>query len=217
MNEIFEFITRAGLDPSLFIWEKVPSIKTSNLIVPSLIHVPNRYYFIFDMKEEKHFCEYSPGTDIQVARDFPGSWVHQKNNCIIWIDNIIREVEAPDLWGALTSPIELVSGIDTILSDNVPFNFSEKEKIKGNLIEIFEYIKSTGLANEQNIRIIEDRIGYLQEASERLGRKDWIGLAVGVIMNIVVAAAFSPERTQEVFRFAGRILSWLIHQPPAIP
>jgi hypothetical protein len=49
----------------------------------------------------------------------------------------------------------------------------------------------------------------MQKASERMGRKDWMNLALGTLSSIIVTAAFPADVAKALFRAAGDALTWL--------
>jgi hypothetical protein len=61
--------------------------------------------------------------------------------------------------------------------------------------------------------LLESRLNYLVEASERVGRKDWINLLISVLVGIVISAALPPETTRELFHLAGIVLRQIINMP----
>jgi hypothetical protein len=108
-NQVLQAIQAKELDGSEFERGQRESLfQQSGLIVSVLIHRPSGYYYLFDFRDGKHFAEYSPGPDSPVRRENPGGWGSQISYVRQWLDHLKREVEAPDLWAALSQEKALV-------------------------------------------------------------------------------------------------------------
>jgi hypothetical protein len=68
-------------------------------------------------------------------------------------------------------------------------------------------------AHKLDPELVESRLNYLIESSERVGRKDWLNLLISVLVSIVISAALPPEATRELFRFVGTVLRQIINMP----
>jgi len=120
-----------------------------------------------------------------------------------------REIDAPDLWNSISQGTDL---IDSAASDtpNTPFTPDEKKYILSGLNEIKQYFLT---AHKLDSELVEGRINYLIEASERLGRKDWKNLLLATLISIIVSAAFPPEMVRELFIFVGTVLRQILETP----
>ncbi|MBT0651903.1 hypothetical protein [Geomobilimonas luticola] len=217
-NEVFLLIQGADLEPAAFQWETVNSLHESRLSVPRLVYVPSGDYFHFDLVKGKHWCQYSPGEDVLVESQYPGSWDYQlsyfSNN---WLRNLKRELETPDMWTAIAGESALLLGTVVVEDEtNSLFSPSEREHISRSLNEIRAYIESTHLVSEARVGFVEERLQYLEEAASRMGRKDWFNLAYGALINIVVGAALAPEAAKDLLRLAGTALAWVLGGQPAL-
>ena len=56
---------------------------------------------------------------------------------------------------------------------------------------------------------ISRKLDELADAANRLGRKDWINFAMGMLANIVISAALEPDGAKFLFKTAGHALEWL--------
>lgn len=120
--------------------------------------------------------------------------------------NVQREYLEPDMWELSASDKKLVAGdIDDI--DNSFFSVDEKSQIERcRKIGTIEYPKSDKTHSPDQIAFIDSRLKHLEDAANRLGRKDWITLAMGTLANIVVGVALAPEAVRELLR--PQALSW---------
>lgn len=218
-NDIFIAIQETDLQPSTFLWETVPSLHEGNVAVPRLIHEPSGGYYHFDLISNRHWCQYSPGNEILIESQYPGDWGNQliyfTNS---WLQYLKREFETPDLWTTIAGERAFMLGTtDVRNTTNSLFSNTEREHLSRSLNEIRAYIKTTHLVPDDRITYVEERLQYLEEAAGRMGRKDWINLAYGALINIIVGAALAPSAAKDLLRLAGSALAWLLGELPVLP
>jgi len=188
------------------------------LRVPRLVHVPSGGWFLFDLRAGNHSCRFSPGGETLVEEQYPGDWTNQFHYVRQWLRHLKREVEAPDLWAAISRETALVLGAG-VAGDaaNTPFSSSERQRISASLGEIREYLVATQQVSGARLAFVEERLRYLEDASGRMGRKDWINVVAGALINIVVGAALAPEAAKDLLRLAGSALAWVLGGTPILP
>jgi hypothetical protein len=94
-------------------------------------------------------------------------------------------------------------------SENSPFTSIELTKIKASITEIERSIRARSDVSPEKVDFIARKLDYMQQASERMGRKDWINLALGTLSSAVAAAALPPDAARALFMAADAALSWL--------
>ncbi len=216
-NAIFDILRGLEFEPTDFVWETRDSIQTPGLKVSSLVHKPTGYYYVFDFHENKHWTMHSPGSDQLVEQQYPGSWDYQQKYVRTWLENLKQEVEAPNLWGALSQETKLVEAASATNTDNTPFTTEEQQYISQQLQEIETYLITTQALNDEQAEFVRRRLNYLDGAAKRSGRVDWVNTMVGVIFSIIISAAFAPEQARELFRFVTTAFRGLLNQLPALP
>ncbi len=89
------------------------------------------------------------------------------------------------------------------------------------LREMGERIKGAYPLSAEQVRILDARINYLVDAVSRLGRRDWLGVFVGVVAGYVLTAGLPPESARSMFwtfmallRVTGHLLG---HGLPELP
>lgn len=215
-NEALELLTHEGLDPKEFLWEERQSGKTLNLQVSALIHRPTGFYFVFDFHKGQHYTVRSPGETSAFDTQFPGSWVYQRGYLIEWINSVKREYEALDLWAAVTSERQFfVAAAES--QEGGPFDVQEQEFIRTRVNEIREYLVSTHSLNEHHQEYVERQLDYLVAAAKRQPRRDWLHLAIGVLVSIVIQLGLSSSAASEFFRFASNAFSELFGGTKLLP
>lgn len=199
-NEIFEVIQQSGLNPSDFKWVGIISKFPPNTKVSKLIHQPTEHYFIFDLKNNKHWAEYSPGKETWTETQYPGSWEFQKSYVMGWLDCLKKE-SMPDLWEAISK--ENILDESRFSDNDSPFNPEEKEQISKRLYEIERHLISTQNLSEEHEEVVRARLNYLEESSKRQNRRDWLHTMIGVFFTIIVGIGMSSSAANELFNFAS--------------
>ncbi len=219
-NQLFLITKEAGLDPAEFVWSEVYSKWSDTDVedVAQVTHEPSGFYFIFDRVAHGELPRYFPSGNAakEWQCDEVSIWDEVANEFKEWIEVVSREHIEPDLWLLSRSDKKLVAEkIDDL--ENTKFQPDEIQRISGAITEVREFLFSSSTYSEAQRKFIETRLQHLQDASNRLGRKDWITLAMGTLANIVVGAAFAPETARELLRTAGALLGWVVGSVHLIP
>jgi hypothetical protein len=83
--------------------------------------------------------------------------------------------------------------------ENTPFTPAERAEIINQLRAIRDSVrKNYGLSAAQ-LAAIDNRLAEAEEASKRLGRKDWKSLFYGVVFGLIVNDAIPPDVAQHIF------------------
>ena len=142
-----------------------------------------------------------------------------ENDIPAWVEDIRRDNEIPDLWSnALHGENFFTSNRYDDLG-NMPFNVQEQAQIGKQLQEIKDYIKATcSLSNEQ-VTKIESTFKEAEEASRRIGRKDWILLFYGAVFSLIITNLLSPQAAEHIFMMALHGIGHLFGfgAPPQLP
>lgn len=215
-NEVFQTIQDAGFVPSDFEWEKVkPRYRSRYTSTPLLRYRPASFYFSIARGELGHnqdgfIVEFSPGEETQLESNTSGVWQNVVWDVTRWLGNVRREIEIPDLWEKLSIDNELVQRINADSSDNLPFTQSELLQVRKSLEEIKTYLIQANVLSEDQRKLIDARFSYMEAASTRMGRKDWINIVVSNLLSIVITLSLSGDSTRDLFRFAGQIVRQLL-------
>jgi hypothetical protein len=215
-NSVLEEIIGIELTPNEFNWEDVPGFMNwadlGKGIVSKLSH-RSGYYYIFDNRAHQVYSRWSPDFEKLVSGDVNHEkWNTQLENVKRWLRYLKREIESPNFWGAISQESEIINA--TSSNDlNSYFTKAERAYIFSGIEEIKQYLLT---AHRLDSELVESRLNYLAEASERVGRKDWINLLLSVLVGIVVSAALPPETTREIFRFVGQVLHNVLIQTPLL-
>jgi hypothetical protein len=136
-----------------------------------------------------------------------------------WATEIKREYVDGDLWEVARQRKEFFTEARQENSVNTPFTSSEQARIAEQLQEIKEYVKNTYVLSIQQAAHVEKLFGEVEDASHRIGRKDWLLLFGGALFSLFLSAIVPPEAVQHILTMAtyglGHIFSR--HSPPSLP
>jgi hypothetical protein len=207
-NEVFQALTGEGFNPTDFDWQLTTG--QSGQGVSRLVHKPSSFYFTFDNAPLGTFrSEYSPSQSLLVGMGNHDGWVNQRGRLNLWLKYLKREIESPDLWESISGEAKLIEAAAEANTGNSLFTEDEKKYVFSGLEEIKQYLLT---AHKLDPELVESRLKYLAEASERVGKKDWINLLISTLIGIVIAAALPPETTRDLFRLAGTVLRQILSE-----
>ncbi len=84
-------------------------------------------------------------------------------------------------------------------SDNRRFTIAEQTEIANQLRMIKESLKQNFKLSAEQIERVEDRLNEAEEASRRLGHKDWILLFSGAVFSLILTDIITPDVAQHIF------------------
>jgi hypothetical protein len=93
--------------------------------------------------------------------------------------------------------------------DNKPFNAEEQKLIIQKLDEIKNFLLEDQAYDVEQAETVERNFGYLKESAQRLGRKDWLNIVLGVLVSQIVTLALDPEKARGLLALAGTALQSL--------
>jgi hypothetical protein len=115
-----------------------------------------------------------------------------------WANAVIsgfREYEAtPDLWAELGQSKELFAAHH----ENTPFTKAEQAEISGQIQRIRTFISINYDLNADQLAEVSERLDDIEEASRRLGRKDWLNAFNGAVLSLVLTELVPPQAMQRI-------------------
>lgn len=202
--DVWNVISGAGLEPSDFRWHPAGPFYNrrypSNLVYmasPEIARV-GPFHFLFG---DFGMIRYFPGRSLDgVARHedaYVQGWEDRLGYLKGWTALLRRELAAGDPWAALISAQDL-SRLASSSTDNRPFTDSERLAIRRQLDLLSERVNANPLLTKEQITAIVSGLAYLSEAATRLGRKDWLTLAMGTVSNIIVGVALNSSQVSTI-------------------
>jgi hypothetical protein len=163
------------------------------------------------------------GDDEQESRG-AGDWSSVLPHVEQWASDVKRyaEIDAqiPDLWAEFRQSEQLLTDVQNNNAENTLFDPDELAEIsrvlrgiKGRAQELYS------LTNDQAERL-EASVEEVEEASHRIGRKDWLLLFYGALLNLIISGILPPA---VVWHILVSVLQGLGHlfgiggPPPPIP
>jgi len=123
-----------------------------------------------------------------------------------------EDESTPDLWSELD-----VASADLSDLENTPFREDERRRISETLKELLSQVQERGLVSEDAFRLLEERVEYSIESSNRLSRKDWIMATTGALMGYMVQVGLSAPVANQLLQLAADALNWIwIARPPLL-
>jgi ElaB/YqjD/DUF883 family membrane-anchored ribosome-binding protein len=231
-NQLLEIVRDADLFPGDFEWQERDGSWAGwvNNDLPTLIHVPSDFFCAFALAEHgerpvrgvtyhggRHMLCCSPGADSPRDLFFFIPWADLQIYFRAWLENLKRELVAPDLWATIRNQSALLRFADREEIENSPFSVEERNRIQASLEQIKKEMITTRMLTVDQTKILVERLDYLVDASSRLGRKDWIVTAMGAVIGVVVQAALSSNTTTLLLQAADQALGWLVALTAYLP
>lgn len=203
-DSLFKVIENIELSPSQFnFFERMSSLNEwENAVV--IGYNSSKYYYAFDYYDNNHYAEMCPGRDVYSEAFFTKTWDNQIQYFIIWLQNLKREIYAPDFWSRLQNEI---NGLDFHFeSDNEKFTFQEYEDVT-NRIEILRSRLSSISFEENQLLALNQKLDFLIESAKDMKKFDWKGLFIGIIINVVMQLSVTPDNANSLWKIIKEVFS----------
>lgn len=211
-NGLFERVVQHGLQPGEFTLQDVG-------YVTDVRHLPTESSFSLASNDG---LRYSGQIAIGAYGSYPYgnlNWNGVLDAFGQWVYNVKLEAETPDMWGEFRQTREIVLGTQQKDSQNTPFTADEQAQISAQLREIKEYLRETYPKSDERLALIEARLDEAEEASRRIGRKDWWIVFLGLMLPLVVTGFVTPDVVHHIivmiFQTLGQLFSG--NTPPQLP
>ena len=116
----------------------------------------------------------------------------------IWLMHVKLDSDTPDLWAQLQGEAELLGAVFDEATENTPLTSAEQQAIAGQLRELRDYVSRTYSLSEAQTRLLEEKLDDLAAATGRVGRKDWLLMAAGLMLSYVLGAALPSEAARDI-------------------
>lgn len=204
-NDIFETIKRGGFDPVEFDRDE------GDEAVAIRHRQSGSELILDDGRMARYSVSWTVGDEPRKTHevDTPSEGI------LLWLEELKLDLETPDLWATLRQQREM---LDTSPTENTPFTADEQQEIVKELSEINVYVKQTYALPGDQMRALEGRLDYLQDAASRMGRVDWRNAATGVLLGTIVNAVLPGDAVRDallmLFRSVGHMFG---HPMPELP
>jgi hypothetical protein len=207
-NQIFDAIRAVGLDPGQF--DLIDSESEDKIK-----HKWSESYFIVRSESGYYVGQHLVG-DGAVWPTNPSSWQTMMPRISMWLEEVKRDLDTPDLWAELLREGDLLGAGSNVFIENTPFTAEEQREIAGRLDQVAKYVRETHSLSMAQMRALDEKMDYVIEASTRLGRKDWLNNFIGVILGYVLGAALPPDSARTIFTMFLRGIGILYPELPLL-
>ncbi len=180
-------------------------ILTENEHSTSLNHRMTQYFFTVGVGEGsvmeltgacrtfRYSILSSPGRDRFRETHHYWDWNDVVRGFHDWVTCLTTELNTSDLWSTVSGDTQLLKMASD--QDNRPFTPEEQIQIREALDRIKWVLSKCYALAGPRLETIEARLSYLQECVTRMGRKDFVHITIGILVN-----------TRELFQCAGHHL-----------
>lgn len=93
---------------------------------------------------------------------------------------------------------------------NEPFAIDERARLSISINEIHLAMAERDDIAPEQLAFIANKLTDMEAAADRMGKKDWINLAIGTLTSTVVTIALDPVAAKALFLAADSALAWLL-------
>jgi hypothetical protein len=115
-----------------------------------------------------------------------------------WARETAYVTDTPDLWAELQRVPEVLTAAQAAEASNAPFTPDEQAQIARRLDEVKNLVQEKFQLTDDQLASIDQRLDDAEEASQRLGRRDWIMLFYGAVISTGMTDAVPPSVIQTV-------------------
>lgn len=152
------------------------------------IQIPNSYFLRAYVPESERF-RWTLATD---------SWNDAKICAKQWADSIAEVITTPNLWEDARAGRTYARYVEG-QTDNSLFSIDEQAIIAARLRQIMDSVVKQGQLTSEQVEELNTKLNEMEEASGRLGRKDWLLLFYGGIFTLILGAIVPGDVAQHVF------------------
>ena len=221
-NEILRLLTEKGFSQTEFLWEDGEVPGEGGCLPVKVIHQPSGFFCSFaaersDSGNPYTQIEYSPSEQGFITRASASSAYQWDSVVSKWMDILRQEIDTPDLWASLASGQSSVMQATATASENTPFTAPERIQVVLFLGEIRTYIQTNARLLPDKFTIVAEKLTYLEQAADRMGRKDWLNLFLGVLFSMALQVGMEKSAFQDLLSVAGQLFRQFLQHIILLP
>jgi hypothetical protein len=136
------------------------------------------------------------------------TWPQILANLGRWADEVNYETNTPDLWAELKRVPEVMAAAQSPEASNASFTPAEQAEVSSRLDEVKQLVRQQFELTDDQLAAVDQKLDELEEASKRLGRKDWATILIGGLVSVGMTDAVPPDVIQTVL---STVLHGLAH------
>lgn len=95
---------------------------------------------------------------------------------------------------------------------NTLFSEEEVKRIATSIAEVVEAVSARSDLTAEQLDFVVRKLDEMSEAANRLGRRDWTNLAIGMLTNVIVSATLGSDASKFLFHAMSTSLAWLFRE-----
>lgn len=205
-NELFDLINSTdSFSPSQF---EILETKIEGYDYDTKIQFKNSEYFFLMFPERstggRFYSNFSPGEFSAVQSTIGLEWIEGKLYFTKWLQNLQREITAPNKWDKLLHEISKVSFYNA--NDESKFSHQEYIELVNKMDILKDYLFTIPLPKEQTQEIIE-KLSHITTLAENLNKFDWKNLFIGTIMSLILQLSLTQENVTSLWALIKKVFS----------
>jgi hypothetical protein len=147
------------------------------------------------------------------VRDFFGEWLEE-------IKVIEDSQKDPDLWEELKGDRTFLGEQHEQNVENTPFTVGEQAEVSAQIKQVKDYIRATSELTSEQMAHVDARFDQAEQASRRMGRKDWLLLFNGAVFSLILTDLITPQAAEHIIMLTVHGLGHLFGfggPPPHLP
>jgi hypothetical protein len=215
-NELLELLVKNGNNVTEF---ELSQTETKNI---TILHRKTALWFHLETILQHDFSKFtgmfkpfSPSQSAvkfpsqpNIMTDFEGVKRYFSDWTEVHVKAAMEEHEAPDLWEIVKANPLAITSIN--FSENKPFEIEERKQIQLGLDEIKFLLKQNFDLSQEQLALANQKIDYLKDATDRLNKTDWKGIAISTVFSIAYDLSLSPEKQSMLMGLFSKI--WAVIQ-----
>lgn len=212
-NAVYRLVEEIGYKPVDFRWEESThdeplraSISRHFVRASRLVHKATDYFFIFGGA----WVLYSPGQRTKTAtEEHFNDWQAKQAYFTTWLRRLRMEIDVPDLWAIAAAEQEIIEASQSEGLNNKNFTRHEKRLISAKLDQLKNAVIESQSLERDRAAFVEKQFQYLREASDRVGRKDWLNIAITTFIGIATSVLVDDEKRKWFLQAASEMFRWI--------
>lgn len=212
LNAVVQSLLTSGLDETGFEFSKDFSKKVFDIQLPlQVTHRESGFYFIVDFERgEWGATSYSTSSFPSMSADdeveYVKSWGEVINTLDSWLGRVGKELSQPDPWLLLNEGKVLVDNIPSEGASVERFDDEELIRVRTLLDKVREFLISETQPTEDQLKLVDEKLLYLEESAKRQSKQDWAHTAIGVMFTIAIGLAMAPDQANKLFQLTSEFL-----------
>lgn len=190
-NELFQLLDENGVDPA----DCDLDTSEGGLIV----HLPTESTFRLFVEPHEYQFQWivvdGPDSGAEVATE---AWSTVLEEFKQWAEAVQYVADVPDFWEEFRQAPEALTAAQSTGASNTPFTPDEQAEISNRLDAVKQLVRKQFELTAEQLSAVDQRLDDAEEASKRLGRKDWLMAFYGAVMSTFMTDEISPHVIQTV-------------------